>query len=131
MGEEKLRILRMLQEGKITVDEATRLLGALGASGKEEVSAGATTATTATRGRTPWLRIKVMNAETGRTMVNVNLPLSLLTVGLGIAKRFADIPELDKIDLDEILAAVREGAPGKIIEVEDEEDGERVEISIE
>ena len=129
MSEEKLRVLRMLQEGKITADEAARLLAALGTPGKEEAPGG-TGATTA-RGRTPWLRIKVSNRETGRTMVNVNLPLSLLSVGLGIAKRFAHIPELEKIDLDEILAAVREGSPAKIIEVEDEDDEERVEISIE
>ena len=129
MSEEKLRILRMLQEGKITVDEAVRLLAALGAPGKEEGprASGATTA----RGRTPWLRIKVSNRETGRTIVNVNLPLSLLGVALGIARRFAHVPELEKIDIDEILAAVREGSPGKIIEVEDEDDGDRVEISIE
>jgi len=129
MSEEKLRILRMLQEGKITADEAARLLAALGTPGKEE--APGAPGVGAAKSRSPWLRIKVSNLETGRTMVNVNLPLSLLSVGVGIAKRFADIPELEKIDLDEILAAVREGSPGKIIEVEDEDGEERVEISIE
>lgn len=129
MSEEKLRILRMLQEGKITADEAARLLAALGTPGKEE--APAAPGGGAAKGRTSWLRVKVSNRETGRTLVNVNLPLSLLSVGLNIAKRFADIPELDKIDLDEIVAAVREGSSGKIIEVEDEDDEERVEISIE
>lgn len=129
MSEEKLRILRMLQEGKITADEAARLLAALGTPGKEE--APAAPGGGAAKGRAPWLRVKVSNRETGRTIVNVNLPLSLLDVGLSIAKRFTDIPELNKIDLDEILTAVREGGSGKIIEVEDEDDEERVEISIE
>ena len=130
MDEEKLRILQMLQEGKINVEEATKLLTALSSSGTDAV-APAGRGAVGQKAITRWLRIKVSNVQTGRTTVNVNLPLSLVTVGVGIARRFVEIPELENLDLDAILEAVREGAQGKIIEVEDQEKGERVEISVE
>ena len=38
---------------------------------------------------------------------------------------------VEELDLDEIVEAVKEGAQGKIVEVEDEEDNERVQIYIE
>ncbi len=127
--EEKLRILQMLQEGKINVEEASKLLTALGSSGAE--AAVPATRGAGEKGPTRWLRVKVSNMQTGRNTVNVNLPLSLVTVGVGIARRFVEIPELENLDLDAILEAVREGAQGKIIEVEDQEKGERVEVSVE
>ncbi|HHY95968.1 MAG TPA: hypothetical protein GX513_13315 [Firmicutes bacterium] len=130
MDEEKLRILQMLQEGKINVEEATKLLIALNSSGTDAV-APAGRGAVGQKAITRWLRIKVSNVQTGRTTVNVNLPLSLVTVGVGIARKFVEIPELENLDLDAILEAVREGAQGKIIEVEDQEEGERVEISVE
>jgi hypothetical protein len=35
------------------------------------------------------------------------------------------------VNLDEVLQAIKEGAQGKIVEVEDEDDNERVQIYIE
>jgi hypothetical protein len=43
--------------------------------------------------------------------------------------RFA--PELEGMDVNDILEQIKEGAQGKIVEVEDLEDGERVEIYVE
>jgi hypothetical protein len=38
---------------------------------------------------------------------------------------------MEEVNLEEVMKAVKEGAQGKIIEVEDEEDNERVQIYIE
>jgi hypothetical protein len=76
-----------------------------------------------------WFRVRVTDMETGRTKVNVNLPLSLVDVGTRMGARFA--PELDDVDFHSIIEQIKSGAQGKIIEVEDAEDGERVEIYVE
>jgi hypothetical protein len=38
---------------------------------------------------------------------------------------------MENVDLDEIMASIKEGAQGKIVEVENDEGGERVEIYVE
>jgi len=43
--------------------------------------------------------------------------------------RFA--PEVEGINFDEVMAAIKSGSQGKIVDVVDEEDGERVEIYVE
>ena len=80
--------------------------------------------------RTPrWFRVRVTDLETGRDKVNINLPMSLVDVGTRMGARFA--PELEDMDFGQIMEQIKSGAQGKIIEVEDVEDGERVEIYVE
>ena len=79
------------------------------------------------RGR--WLRIRVFNTVTGKPKVNVNLPMGLVSMGLKLGAQFA--PEMAGFDVEELMAAIEDGAQGKILEVEDAEDGERVEIWLE
>ena len=125
MSEERARILQMVSDNKIDAQEAARLLGALNSA-----SPGSESATEAApAGNVRWFRVRVTNLETGRTKVNVNLPLSLVKVGLRIGAQFSsDIPELD---WDELMTAIQEGgAAGKLVEVEDLEDGERVEVYV-
>jgi hypothetical protein len=63
---------------------------------------------------------------TGRTKVNVNLPLGLVDAGMSIATQFAP-----NINFDQIANAIRSGEmEGKIVDVIDEEDGEHVEVFI-
>jgi len=76
-----------------------------------------------------WFRIRVTDLETGKSKVNVNLPMSLVNVGIKMGARFA--PEVEGVDFDEVVEQIRSGAQGKIIDVEDVQDGERVEIYVE
>lgn len=121
MSEERSRILQMISERKITAEEGARLIAALGgsASSRQEPRAGTAR----------WFRVRVTDMATGRTKVNVNLPLNLVKAGIKIGARFA--PDMEELDWDELVIAIQEGASGKIIEVEDEEDGERVEVYVE
>ena len=125
MSEERARILQMVSENKIDAQEAARLLGAL--NNASPGSASATEAVSA--GTVRWFRVRVTNLETGRTKVNVNLPLSLVKVGLRVGAQFSsDIPDLD---WDELMTAIQEGgAAGKLVEVEDLEDNEKVEVYV-
>jgi hypothetical protein len=55
--------------------------------------------------------------------------LSLVKAGIKMGARFA--PDMEELDWNELVIAIQEGASGKIVEVEDEEDGERVEVYVE
>ena len=122
MNEEKLRILKMLEEKKISSAEAMELLEALGKAAPEGGAAG--------RGRT--LRIRVYESGSPDPKVNVNVPL-------GWAKFMAPFIEgkiksklADKgydIDLGKIQEAIDNQEPMKIIDVQD--GGDKVEIFIE
>lgn len=121
LTEERMQILKLLEQGQITADEAAKLLSAVESGARED-----------RRGRTApprWLRVRVTDMRTGKAKVNVNIPMSLVNVGLKMGAKFA--PEMEGVDMEEIKQAIQEGAQGKIVDVEDEEDLEHVEIFIE
>ncbi len=121
--EERMQILKMIEEGKITAQDGADLLRALDQDKKPP--------TTPLRGASAprWFRVRVTDMATGRTKVNVNIPMGLVNVGIKMGARFA--PEVDSIDYDDIMSAIQSGQQGKIMDVTDEEDGERVEIFVE
>lgn len=121
MSEERARILQMVGEGKVSAEEGVKLLKALRSSG-----AGSPTA----REGTPrWIRVRVTDMVTGRTRVNVNLPFSLVTAATKLGARFS--PQTEDLDWEELITAIKEGASGKIVDVEDDEGGEKVEVFVE
>lgn len=121
-SKERLKILKMIDEGKITAEEGTQLLGALK---KQEKHRGGTT-----EGGARWLRIRVSDLNSGKETVRVNLPIGLVNIGMKMGARF--VPEIEEEAVMEDLAeALTQGMSGKIIDIVDEEDGERVEIFIE
>lgn len=121
-NEERLKILKMIDEGKITAEEGAKLLSALSESRKTQLRKPSTRSPGGAR----WLRIRVTDMVTGRAKATVNLPLGLVDAGLNIASQYA--PD---IAFDQLVDAINEGAEGKIIDVVDDEDGEHVEIFIE
>lgn len=122
-SDERLKILQMLEEGKITAEEASNLIRALGK--QERKRRPPSTSQTEPR----WLRVRVFEANKDRASVNVNLPINMVNVGLKMGARF--IPEFEGLDLEELGEALRAGVTGKIIDVVDEEDGSHVEVYIE
>jgi hypothetical protein len=123
LREERMQILKMIQAGQISAEEGAKLLSALEGSQKSEMAAN----TAATQGK--FLRVRVTDMTTGKTKVNVNVPLALVNVGLKMGARF--MPDLGGLDSGEIMDAIRSGMQGKIVDVEDSEDGEKVEVYIE
>jgi len=123
-AEERLQILKMIEEGKISAGEGADLLRALGRENQPpplEPLRGASTPR--------WFRVRVTDMTSGRHKVNVNIPMGLVNVGLKMGARFA--PEVEGIDYEEIMTAIRSGQQGKVLDVTDEESGERVEIFVE
>ena len=121
-AEERIQILKMIEEGKISPEEGAKLLSALG---KKAASAPAPPGMPDAR----WFRVRVSDPDTGRSKVNVNIPMGLVSVGVKMGARF--IPESADIDIQELFEQIRSGAHGKILEVIDEDSGEHVEIFIE
>jgi len=124
MNEEIKKILKMLEEGILTAEEAEKLIDAVGIEEKGLVKAGADVSNR-------FLRVKMV--ENGQNKVNVNIPLSLIEVGLKIGKQlvpqFAPEAEgLKNIDFEELMEAIRSGAHGKLVEIEDGGDLITVEV---
>ncbi len=124
--EERLKILKMIEEGKISADEGAKLLAALAESRR---TPSPTPGMALAGGEARWFRVRVTDLATGKPKVNVNIPMGLVNVGIKMGARFA--PGLEAEQMQAIADALKSGAVGKIVDVTDEEDGEHVEIFVE
>ena len=127
-AEERLKILKMIQDGTITAEEGAKLLKALTSSSQKPRPRRSATIQI---GGARWLRVRVTDMSSGKAKVNVNLPLKLVDAGINIAAQF--VPE--EMDLEGIMSAVHKAINdnliGKIVDVVDGEDGEHIEVFIE
>lgn len=123
--EERLKILNMVAEGKITAEDGAQLLNALKDADRRSSPSGPGSAQ-GDEGR--YMRILVSGLD-GKQRVNVNIPMNLVNVGLRMGAKFA--PEMDGVDLEDLMSAIRGGARGKILDVTDNDSGEHVEIYVE
>jgi hypothetical protein len=119
MREERLEILRLLEAGTITADEAATLLEALDRATLPPNGGSAAARSAEAR----LVRIRVTESTTGRVVVNLAFPLGLIKSGLDIAGQF--VPEyLPKVDA--IRESVSAGFRGPLVDIDD--GGQRVEI---
>ena len=75
-----------------------------------------------------WLRVRVTDLNTGRAKVNINLPFGWVAAGLRIGQNYS--PQLEGLDLGALLGQLEDGADGQLVDVEDLDDGERVQIFV-
>ena len=125
--EERLKILKMIEEGKISAEDGAKLLSAL-SEGRRGGMPGVPQPPRPP-GAPRWLRVRVTDVNTGRSKASVQIPLDLVDAGMKIGAHFA--PEVNGVDMANVMQAVRSGMTGKIIDVTDDEDGEHVEIYVE
>jgi hypothetical protein len=121
--EERMKILKMVEEGKITAEDGAKLLAALGESRKPPSSA------MPPGGEARWFRVRVTDLATGKNTVNISLPMGLLNIAIKMGARF--VPGVNNDQMEVLAEAFKSGALGKIVDATDEEDGERVEIFVE
>jgi len=121
---ERLQILQMIEDGKVTPEQGASLLAALEAPRKREQKPSLMNKTGPN-----WFRVRVTDLETGKSRASISIPLGLMDWGLKIGAQFA--PEVSDVDLSKLGEVLRSGVDGKIIDVIDEEDGEHVEIFVE
>jgi hypothetical protein len=115
----RTEVLKMVESGQLSPAEAAAKLAA---------SKKPTLTLTTPQGRMRWLRVRIMNLDTGQIKVTVNLPMSLVQVGLSIGSHFA--PEIDGLDWQTIANALNDETTGRIVEVENLEKGERIEVYV-
>jgi hypothetical protein len=119
---EQMKILQMLQEGTIKAEEAAKLLEAL-EEGEEKRPVSEP-------GKL--LKVRVSDTYSGAVKVNLGVPL-------GFARFLKDlIPASERariesqgVDLDALFANLDSGAKGKLVDVEDVQEGHLIEIWIE
>jgi len=119
--EERMKILKMIEEGKLSAEEGAKLLSAL--------TSGSRTSGGFTASGAKWLRVRVTETSSGRPKATVQIPLALMDAGMKIGAHFA--PEVEGVNMDQLMDALRSGMTGKIIDVVDEGDNEHVEIFVE
>ncbi|MBC8588187.1 SHOCT-like domain-containing protein [Paratissierella segnis] len=127
LEKEKMQILTMVKEGKVTTEEGVKLLDALDGG---DTSLNDTNIKNGKKAK--WLKVKVFDPEDS-TKVNITLPISIINVGVKLAQKFS--PEfketgLTEDDMDEIFSAIKNGETGKILDV-DSNDGTKVEVVVE
>jgi hypothetical protein len=123
-ADERMKILKMIEDGKISAEEGAKLLSAL----NEGRRGPGGTASARAAGAGHWLRIRVTDIASGRSKASVQIPLGLVDAGMKIGAHFA--PEVEGVDMSAVMDALRAGVTGKIIDVVDDEDGEHVEIFV-
>lgn len=120
MSTDKLKILEMIQEGKINTAEGLELLQALDMSQKDTPTPG---------DQNRFLRVKV---DGDKTKVNVNIPLRLVRVAskfMGMGMNFIPAQardemnkqgiDLAQIDFTELVDLIDQGlVDGKLVDIE-------------
>jgi hypothetical protein len=129
-SEERLKVLHMVQDGKITAEEGMRLLAALGeVKPKAAVRPPAVEKPPVTSAGARWFRVRVTDTNTGRVRVNIRLPVTVVTTGFKLGARFS--PEVEGLDMKVLMDSIRSGETGQIVDVYDDQDGEHVEVFLE
>ena len=130
-SEERLKILKMIQDGKISVEQGMSLLEAVGTANKPGAQSAANPASTAPTNphAARWFRVRVTDMDTGRVRVNIRMPINVVTTGFKLGARFS--PEVEGMDMTQLMDAIRAGETGQIVDVVDEKDGEHVEVFLE
>lgn len=118
MSSERNRILKLIESGQVSADEAAQLLDALGAGQAAPA-----------RVRSRLVRVRVTDLPGGRQKASVTIPVGLLNVGLRLGARLA--PQLSGSALEELVRSIERGATGRLLEWQDLEEGERVEVFVE
>ena len=125
--EERMQILSLLEEGKISAAEAARLLDAV-----REAPAAPAPPDGGGSGR---LHIQVTDSATGTQRVHLTLPAALARFAARLAAKEEVAAELADAgisadDLERIQEAIASGTVGTVLEVADGDRGYRVDIWI-
>jgi hypothetical protein len=125
-SEERLTVLKMIEEGKISVEDGANLLSSLGGSTPRRRTLRRSPGTPRD---TRMLRVRVNDGQNKKLKVNVVLPMALVDAGLNIASNYID--EDTEEHAAALVEAIRSGTTGKVLDYLNEDDGEHVQVFIE
>ena len=134
MSDERMRILKMVEEKKITAEEAAKLMTALDAPAEAN-------------GKAHWLKVRVYDKGSDKAKVRVTMPLTLLKIAGRLGGKFhMMLPESAKAemaakgiqldaesfdDIEKLFDQFAINGKYQMVDVEDDEEGQRVEVFVE
>lgn len=116
---ERLKILHMIQDGKISAEQGIALL--------EQCEAEPHPAEMPAAGPR-WLHVVVTEVPNGRTHVNVRMPVNLIDAGSKMGVNLHT--KLSGMNMDQLREMIKEGYLGTVLDITDEDD-ERVQLILE
>lgn len=119
--EERNRILTMVEAGQVSAEEAAQLFDALL---EEQVAPPLPV-----QNRTVRLWVTDMTTRHRKINMTATLPVNLLRVGLQTLATV--MPPLRDGRAEQIIHSLESGATGRVMDLQDLEDGKRIEIFIE
>jgi len=119
--DERNRILNMIESGKITAGEAAQLLDTL--LPEYEQSSGQI------ENRT--VRIWITDMSTNRRKMNMTatMPVYLVSMSLRLLARL--LPQLNDSTIQNVIRAMERTTTGRLLDLQDLEEGKRLEIFVE
>lgn len=128
MNEEMMRILKMVEEGKITADKAKELMEVM-----QTTIQPMTTTTTTTNYEDKFLRVKVLSSEGDK--VNVQLPIKIIKEVMKVSGKLPiDMKGMQGVDIENlmntIVSCLDNEMMGEIVNVESAS-GDTVKVYIE
>jgi|HigsolmetaAR202D_1030399.scaffolds.fasta_scaffold35378_2 hypothetical protein len=118
-SDERLRILKLIEQGHVKADEGAQLLEAL--EERPERGRGST--------RQQTLRIRVSDISNHRQKINVVIPVSLIDIGMKLGARL--FPHGGGPTIEDIRRTIDSGITGRVFDIQDLDEGERLELFIE
>lgn len=131
--ENKKRILKMVEEGKLSAEEAIKLLDVLDSNENSDIVLKDEIVedddffnikNDGQKGKMLFVRVKGKDGS----KVKVNMPLEFIKIMGGIGVMYSNELEKYNIDIAKLMDAIDNGLVGRIVEVEDGNDKVIVEI---
>jgi hypothetical protein len=126
-NDERMKVMKLVQDGKITPEEGDELITLL--EGRPAAPKPAVETQRSSGQKARWMKIRLSNVDTGKLKGNIRVPIGLVNAGMKIGARFS--PELQDMDLTELMDAIKEGETGLFVDVTDDDNRERVEVFLE
>ncbi len=125
--DERNRILGMVEAGQISAAQAAQLLDALVM--QQSQTNQRIERTEQLQSHTIRIWITDMTTRRQKIKLTATLPVYLLSVSLRMISRLA--PHLDNNTIQHILETIERGNTGRVLDVQDLEEGKRLEIFVE
>ena len=119
--DERNRILNMVESGQITAAQAAQLLDAL-LSEREQPGERV-------RNRTVRIWMTDMATNSKKMNVTATMPINLISMTLHLLTRMA--PQLNDGTIQNVMRAIERGNTGRLLDLQDLEEGKRIEIFVE
>jgi SHOCT-like protein len=121
LTDERNRILNMIETGQITAAQAAQLLDAL--VPEQELS------TERARNRTVRIWMTDIATNSKKMHVTATMPINLISMILHLLTRM--VPQLNDGTSQNLIRAIERGNTGRLLDLQDLEEGKRLEIFVE